>query len=46
MEQLNKDELFASNPFLRSALIQDVSSANLQHSIPFFLKDKITEIAD
>jgi hypothetical protein len=46
MEQLNKDELFVSNPFLRSALIQDVSSANLQHSIPLFLKDKITEIVD
>ena len=40
--QLNNDELFASNPFLRSVLIQDVASANLKNSIPLFLKDKIT----
>ncbi|MDU0354031.1 hypothetical protein RS130_08870 [Paraglaciecola aquimarina] len=46
MEQLKKDELFSSNPFLRSTLIQDVSSANLQHTIPLFLKDEITEISD
>jgi hypothetical protein len=44
LEQLKKDELFMSNPFLRMSLLQDVASSQLLNNVPSLLKDKITEI--
>lgn len=46
INQLKNDELFYSNPYLRSSLIQDVTSANLKNNIPLFLSEKMTKVAD
>ena len=44
LEQLEKRELFQSNPFLKSPLFQDVASSQLLHDVPSFLKGKISKI--
>lgn len=42
LQQLAKGQLFASNPYLRISLLQDTASAQLNNTLPSFLKEKIS----
>lgn len=46
LEQLKNDQLFITNPFLRTPLLQDVTSALLTRTAPSFLADDISIVTD